>query len=163
MLKDITKIMMSGAIFDSLTPFEFFNPHDGDKIKTVKSALIYGRNGSGKSTIAKAFRSISGKAIPEIKSADVYDDDNQIIELTEEEKKHIYVFDESYVDTKVKLQEDHLDTIVMLGDAADLTDKIQEAEDECAIAKASYEHQDSIYMEYTDNANVKSPDYYKIS
>lgn len=39
MLKDIRKVKISGAIFNTLTPFDFFNPHDGDKIKTVSQFL----------------------------------------------------------------------------------------------------------------------------
>ena len=55
MLKDITKVKIAGAMFSASTSLEFFNPYDGDKQKTVKGALLYGRNGTGKSTIAKVF------------------------------------------------------------------------------------------------------------
>ena len=130
MLKNITKIKMSGANFESLTTFDFFNPHDKDKIKTVKGALLYGRNGTGKSTIARAFRNLTGEIVPVITGAAFYDENDQAIILTEEEKKHIFIFDEDYVDKNVKLHQDHLDTIVMLGQAADLTEKIDKAESE---------------------------------
>lgn len=56
MLKDITKIKITGSIFDSQTELDFFNPYEGNKEKSVKASLLYGRNGTGKSTIAKAFR-----------------------------------------------------------------------------------------------------------
>ena len=48
--------------------------------------------------------------------------------MTESEKKKIFIFDEDYVDKNVKLQEDHLDTIVMLGKQADLTEQIAKAD-----------------------------------
>lgn len=137
MLKDITKIKMTGANFDSLTLFDFFNPHDGDKVKTIKGALLYGRNGTRKSTIARAFRRLSGDTVPAITSAVFYDDAGQTVVLNEEEKRHIFVFDEDYVDKNVRLQQDHLESIVMLGQAADLTDKIEKAEAERDTAKVT--------------------------
>lgn len=162
MLKDITKVKISGAIFNTLTPFDFFNPHDGDKIKTVKGALLYGRNGAGKSTIAKAFRKISGEIVPAITSAVLYDDAGQPVTLSEDEKQHIFVFDEDFVDKNVRLKQDHLETIVMLGQAADLTEKIEKAEIARDAAKAAFEQQDAIYQEYCDMGNVKSPKHYII-
>lgn len=160
MLKDITTIKFSGANFDGLTQFDFFNPHDGNKIKTIKGALLYGRNGTGKSTIARAFRKIAGKTVSVINNATIYDDQGQHIELSEDEKKHIFIFDEDYVDKNVRLQQDHLETIVMLGQAANLTEKIEKAESDRDAAKVAYEQQDEIYKQYCDIKNVKSPKYY---
>ena len=160
MLKDITKVKISGAMFSTSTTLEFFNPHDGDKLKTVKGALLYGRNGTGKSTIAKAFRKLGGEMIPGITGAIVCDDANQPVSLSEEDKKHIFVFDEDFVDHNVKLRQDHLETIVMLGQAADLTEKIEKAESARDAAKIAFEKQDTIYQEYCDTGNVKSPKHY---
>ena len=60
MLKDIKTIRVAGASFDSLNSFDFFDPVDNNAIKSVKGALLYGRNGTGKSTIARAFRQLDG-------------------------------------------------------------------------------------------------------
>ena len=162
MLKDIRKVKISGAIFNTLTSFDFFNPHDGDKIKTVKGTLLYGRNGMGKSTIAKAFRKIGGEIVPAITSAVLYDDADQPVTLSEDEKQHIFVFDEDFVDKNVRLKQDHLETIVMLGQAADLTERIEKAEIAQDAAKVAFEQQDAIYQEYCDMGNVKSPKHYII-
>lgn len=160
MLKDITMLKILGANFDSLTSFDFFNPHDGNKIKTVKGALLYGRNGVGKSTIARAFRKATGEIVPIINVAAFYDDTAHPVILTEEEKKRIFIFDEDYVYKNVRLQQDHLETIVMLGQAADLSEKLTQAESERDAAKIAYEQQASIFQEYSDANNVKSPKYY---
>lgn len=125
MLKDITTIELQGAMFASPVSFCFFNPLEEGKIKIVKAALLYGRNGTGKSTIARAFRKIKGEGLEAITRATLYDKDNTVVSLTEDEKKNIFVFDEDYVDTNVKLQPDHMDTIVMLGEAADLTKRLK--------------------------------------
>lgn len=157
MLKDITNIELSGANFDALTQFDFFNPHENDKLKTIKGSLLYGRNGTGKSTIARAFRKLVGGTVPAINSATLYDDAGKPIILTEEEKKHIFIFDEDYVDKNVRLQQDHLETIVMLGQAANLTEKIEKAEAERAAAGTFLEKQKTAFKEYCDESNVKSP------
>lgn len=98
MMKEISSIEICGANFKKTTCLNLFDPTDGNKIKTSKGALLYGRNGSGESTIARRFRQIAGEMLPTISRAT------------------IFVFDEEYVDKNVKLQEDHLDTIVMLGE-----------------------------------------------
>lgn len=157
MLKDITAVKMSGANFHALTSFDFFNPKDGKKNRTVKGTLLYGRNGTGKSTIARAFRKLAGENVSVITSATFYDDADQQVTLTEGEKKRIFIFDEEYVDKNVRLQQDYLETIVMLGQAADLTEKINKAEAEQDTAKTDYEQQDAVYKEYCDASNVKSP------
>lgn len=162
MLKDITKIKLSGAIFDTSTTLDLFNPHEGNKLKTTKGALLYGRNGTGKSTIAKAIRKLAGESMSTISNAAFYDDANQPINLSEEEKKQIFVFDEDYVDRNVRLQQNHLETIVMLGPAVDLSDKIKRAEEELTEAKTAYEQQEVKYAQYLDINDVKSPKHYII-
>lgn len=160
MLKDITTVRVQGANFKTLTPFCLFDPHDGDKLKTIKGTLLYGRNGTGKSSIARAFRKLAGETVPAILSAAFYDDKNQKIELSDNEKKNIYVFDEEYVDKNVRLQQEHLETIVMLGDAADLSTRIEEAETQRNAAKTSFEQQDAVFRDYSDEGNVISPKHY---
>lgn len=54
------------------------------------------------------------------------------------------------MDKNVRLKQDHLETIVMLGQAADLTEKIEKAEIARDAAKAAFEQQDTIYQEYCD-------------
>ena len=54
MLKEISGTEICGANFKKPTDLNLFDSTDGKKIKTIKGALLYGRNGSGKSTIAIA-------------------------------------------------------------------------------------------------------------
>ena len=64
MLNSIASIKLQGANFESPTIIKLFDPVDEGKIKTIKATLLYGRNGTGKSTIAKAFRKVSGEVLP---------------------------------------------------------------------------------------------------
>jgi energy-coupling factor transporter ATP-binding protein EcfA2 len=157
MLSDITTIELSGAFFPATTSFDFFK---GNNDKIVNSALVYGRNGTGKSTIARAFRKIAGEDIPIISSAFLCDKNSSPVMLSEEEKKHIYVFDEDYINKNVRFQEDHLETIIMLGKAADLSKKIEVAEKERKEAERRFKEQEKIFQEYNDSENPKSPAYY---
>lgn len=161
MLKDIASIEISGANFSAPTFLNLFEPTEGNKIKIVKGSLLYGRNGSGKSTIARGFRKVAGEDLPAIGCISVLNKDGQPISLTENEKKHIFVFDEDYVDKNVKLQEDHLDTIIMLGEQVDLAAQIKLAESERDTAKASLDDQQKLLDdEYYNSTNIKSPKYH---
>lgn len=82
--------------------------------------IIYGRNGSGKSTIAKAVRIIRDST----ESADISAKFNVV--PTNEDKNAIYVYDEDYIDKSVKTSHDGLDTIVMLGEQIDIQADIDE-------------------------------------
>ena len=121
---------------------------------------MYGRNGSGKSTIARGFRQIAGEVLPTISRATVFDKDHNPINLSKDERKDIFVFDEEYVDKNVKLQEDHLETIVMLGEQVDLSEKIKVAKEECNAAKTLLDVQARVCSEYNDRQNIKCPQYY---
>ena len=59
MLKDITGIKIFGAGFSGSAELQLLEPKDGKKTKTLKGTILYGRNGSGKSTIAKSFKKMS--------------------------------------------------------------------------------------------------------
>lgn len=160
MLKDMAGIKLMGANFTIPTLLKLFDPVDGNKTKTIKGTLLYGKNGSGKSTIAHGFKKLSGDTQPTISQAIPVNNDGSMITLSEDEKKRIFVFDEEFVDRNVKLQEDHLDTIVMLGERVDLTKKIEEAIAARDSAKIAYDQQHKDYEEFCDSGNVKSPKYY---
>lgn len=163
MIKDVSSIVIQGANFVESTQLALFEPRDGkDKsgneiIRNVKGSLLYGRNGSGKSTIAKAFRKVKGEDIPSIRLSSILNKDGVPVVLSDDIKRQIFVFDEDYVNAQVKLKADHLDTIIMLGQAADLADQIEEAEIERDAAGTALERAEAIYKEYLDISNPKSP------
>ncbi len=161
MLKDIAGIKLAGGGFVNSVELRFFDPLDGNKVKLPKGAILYGRNGSGKSTIAKAIKKILKGGYPHITQATVLDKDGNIIALTEDEKERVFVFDEEFVDSNIKLQEAGLNTIVMLGQQVDLANKIQQAESELNIARQEYENQQALISnEYENRNNAKSPLFY---
>ena len=58
MLNDVSGIKLKGGSFENLTDLNILDPRDGNKVKRVKGAIVYGRNGAGKSTVAKALKKV---------------------------------------------------------------------------------------------------------
>lgn len=160
MLRDIAGIRIKGAGFTTDTDLLIFN--SGKKNDMVKGSLIYGRNGAGKSTISKGIRKIIGEDIETISKAEFIDINNNAVAVDENEKKNVFVFDEEYVNSKVKIQESGLGTIVMLGDLVDLSEQLDTANKELELASKNYEDLDKKVNEYKDYNNDKSPYYYLV-
>lgn len=157
MLKDLSLIKLRGANFFSETDLPVLDSSDG---KYSKISLIYGRNGAGKSTIAKSFRKIKGEVFSTAISATPLDSAKQTITLSETEKASIYVFDEDYVTSNVCIVGNNLGSIVMLGEQADLTAQIEHAEKELELAEALVKSTEDRLKEYQTNTNPKAPRFY---
>ena len=132
MLEQIKGIKLKGANFVNQTELKLFNSTND---KVAKVALVYGRNGSGKSTISNAFKKVKGEDILNIETASLYDNDSHEISINGSGDKVIFVFNEDFVNDKVKIQEEGLGSIIMLGKKADLTDKIEQATEQLSEAK----------------------------
>ena len=158
MLEQLKGINLKGANFVNQTKLDLFNSTND---KVVKAALIYGKNGSGKSTISNAFKKVKGEDILNIETASLYDNDLHEISINDSEDKAIFVFNEDFVNDKVKIQEEGLGSIIMLGKKADLTVKIEQAKEHLTEAKDIQVEIKQKIEEYKDVTNLKSPYYYK--
>lgn len=156
MLKDITTIELHGANFRTAQQLPLLSK-DGTP---VKASLIYGRNGSGKSTIAKAFKVLKGETDPSIQISRCYNIHNALVTVTTEEQEHIFIFDEDFVNANVRVQEDGLGSIVMLGEQAGLADLIATAAAELRTAEEDRDQKKAAADVYLNQASDKSPKYY---
>jgi len=153
MLNNIKGIKFKGAAFDSETTLQLFSQDETDRI-----SLIFGRNGSGKSTVSRAISKSTGNdEIEDIVSAQFVDSSNSDVTITEDEKKCIFVFSEDYTNSKVRLKEDGLSTIVMFGEIGDIADKIEKATEALKKAEKDYADQKEKYAPYIDINNIQSP------
>lgn len=157
MLEQIKGIKLKGANFVNQTELNLFKSSND---KVAKLALVYGRNGSGKSTISNAFKKVKGEDILNIETASLYADSHEI-SIGESGDKAIFVFNEDFVNDKVKIQEEGLGSIIMLGEKADLTVKIEQATEKLSEAKDIQDKIKQRVDEYKDVTNLKSPYYYK--
>lgn len=93
-------------------------------------SVIYGKNGSGKTTLSNAIKQAKNNDI----NYSFLDENDQKIELSDEEKNNIYVFNEDYIDKNCKVDSDGINAIVLFGDVSELNEKIniykKEIEDE---------------------------------
>lgn len=124
------------------------------------TCLIYGRNGAGKSTLAKAFRNLKGDDVDGITSSSLVDQSGTPITLSEEERKSIYVFDEDYINQKIKIKGDKLESIIMLDEQVDIDDKIHELEAEQKQAEETLSKAESEYSRFTDAESTDNPNFY---
>lgn len=164
MLNDIVGIKISGANYITDTNLKVFNPKDdnSNKSKMVKGTIIYGRNGSGKSTIAKGFKKLAGEDIKTINKSEFFDIDNKKVIINDNEAANIVIFDEKYVDRYVKLKENGLGSIVMLGDLVDISEELENAQKEFDNAQSDNDAKQGILKEYMDDSNGKSPFFYRL-
>lgn len=164
MLSDITGIRLTGGNFTSPTDLSLFPPpeeNQKNKEKLKKDIIIYGKNGAGKSTIARAIRTIAeGSNLSQTYESELLDKNRSIIDLSDEEKKRICVFDEEFIDKNVKFQEQGLDTIIMLGESVNLTQQIAKQEEDLAPLEEAFNAQEALLAKYDKSESVESPSYW---
>jgi energy-coupling factor transporter ATP-binding protein EcfA2 len=68
-INSVSSIRIQNAYFNQSETLQLFNKGK----KTIQICLLYGKNGSGKTTISRAFQKIAGKEISQIDSADLLD------------------------------------------------------------------------------------------
>lgn len=116
MFNKIKDIQIKGGCYNEGTVLQ--------EILSQRLNIVYGRNGSGKSSLAKAIYDYA------------HDEQNKTFEiafspeLTEEAKSRIFVYSEDFVIDNVKLAKDGLNQIVMIGEQVDFSDKEDELKKE---------------------------------
>ena len=155
-LKNIATIELKGANFREAQRLPLLSQNG----IPVKASLIYGRNGSGKSTIANAFKVIKGDEATSIQSVALFDVQSTPVNISEEEQRHIFIFNEEFVHTNIRVQENGLGSIVMLGEQAGLADLIASAVAELREAEADRDRKKAVADEYKNVRSDKSPEYY---
>ena len=113
-------LFIKGGVFSEQTKLE------GLLAKPL--SIVYGRNGSGKSTIARAFREQQPdrQAINPVRQFELSTDGGD--SLSPEVQNHLFVFNEDFIDDNIKVK-DGLKSIIRIGASAELDAPIQEAKD----------------------------------
>ena len=150
MIENVMGITIKGANFENDTSLQFFEESQHKRV-----CLLYGRNGAGKSTISKAFSKVKGAEEEKIDSAKLIDGNGTEIILTNESRGNLHVFNESFIDNNVRLQEDGLGTIVMLGAQGQWDDKIKKEKEKLSKCNEEFLKQKEEYEKYV-GAKMKS-------
>lgn len=123
-------------------------------------SIIYGKNGSGKSTIADAFSAYKSGENNGFSKIELHNVGNNKIDLSDEARQNIFVFDEKYINENIGLKEDGLSTIVMFGEQVSLDKEIKVLEVELERHKAVKKRQQEVSSKYDDRKNPQSPEYH---
>ena len=142
----LKKIRFKGGFFTEETELELFMHED-------RISLLYGKNGSGKSTISKAVRKAKGDVVDDIVQVALFGQENVAFSDTQ----CIYVFNEDYVSSRVKIRDDGLNTIILLGELGDLEDKILDLELRIEAESNRNTELRTTADEYKDRDSKKSP------
>lgn len=152
MIEKVRGISIQGRCFTNETTLQCY-PKENDRI-----SVIYGKNGSGKSTISEGCSCLSAGCFPDDLSVKLIDNDAKFIELAHDES--VFVFDEKYIDENVKIDDDALGTIILLGGQVDLQSQIDEAKFQKEQAEKEYNTAKKELEKFQVDTNVASPAYH---
>ncbi len=146
MLKDITKLTISGKCYSPGADLELFK-------KRIN--IVYGRNGSGKSTIANSIRGL----ITDTPIEGITAQFNATLDSAE--KQRIFVYDEKFIDDKIKISHDGYDTIVMFGQQNEVQEKIDECIRNIETTQSLYDACIEELTTLSSDKNSNSPNYWR--
>jgi ABC-type lipoprotein export system ATPase subunit len=122
MNKELSKIKISNTYFFNGEELNVFKTEKNDVV--VRATLIFGKNGSGKSTVINLINNFKNHGNNDTDYINFYDDNDGLINdkiLTD----NIHCFNEEFIDKNVKVLVDGLQTIIMLGEQIDVDKEIK--------------------------------------
>lgn len=148
MFENFKKIMITGGCFENETELEIF--------KKDALSVMYGRNGSGKTTIAHC---VGELAKPDEEKSFEYTVTSDVV-IPEDMKQAVFIFDEDFVSKQVRVSREGINTIVMLGEQVELDELITKKKAD--LEKVEKERNDlkALQDQYEDASVSFSPLYY---
>lgn len=160
MFENFKKINIQGGYFEDPVTLEVFKGAD-------PLSIVYGRNGSGKTTIARCVKQLAEsdeeRTAREEKVANGDETDYTVSSdaaISDEHKKDVFVFDEDFLRDNVRVEKDGLNTIVMLGEQVELDEQINAKTEELRRKTEEYNQQDELVKKYANAGENISPLYY---
>ncbi|MEG0836084.1 MAG: AAA family ATPase, partial [Christensenellaceae bacterium] len=146
-------------LFNSGNVLEFFPTHSNPE-KRNRVASVYGKNGSGKSTVAQGFREYIASTTPRTVELLPLANGSHIHVSPSGRPEKFFVFDENYIEQQVKVKEQGLDAIVLFGEQVYLEQQIEQVT--CAIdtLKPQKKQQEDECSKFTDSSAVIAPQYW---
>jgi energy-coupling factor transporter ATP-binding protein EcfA2 len=148
MFENFKKLKVKGGCFEKETELELF--------KKDAISVVYGRNGSGKTTIAHC---IGELVKPDEEKSSDYNVTSEAT-IDDDKKQSVFVFDEDFVRDYVRVERDGLNTIVMLGEQVELDEQIANKKNELTKKEEDYGKLDEQRKKYDNAAENISPKYY---
>lgn len=154
MFENLKTITITGGYFEQPTTLKLFN-------EKQCLSIIYGRNGSGKTTIAKAVRQLAGKD-NEYPTEDGYVSYTVSTDavISDDKKESVFIFDEEFVRENVRMKGNGLETIVMMGEQVALDTQITPKNAERQTLEQKVIEQKNQKERFEDKNNTSSPLYF---
>lgn len=154
MFENVKKLTLSGGYFDQPTTLDLLDSNQ-------PLSIIYGRNGSGKTTIAKAIRQLVGKdsELPTEEGYVQYSVSTEEI-ISDEMKSSVFIFDEEFVRENVRMRGKGLETIVMMGEQVDLDIQITNKRLEKTEIEKKITEQTVVKEKFENKDDTSSPLYF---
>lgn len=149
-IESMTGVNIKSDFFSTAPTFELFPPRH-------RSALLYGKNGCGKTTVAQGFREYIEPVTPPKVELLPWANGTR----APGQPGKFFVFDEEYVSKHVRVKEDGLDAIVLFGEQIDLETQITNAESDIAAKQAEVDSQVTACAKFTTATDVNAPDYWQ--
>lgn len=156
-LYNVSSVKIKGGIFEKETELPIF----ANAKNKPRFCLLYGKNGTGKSTISRAFNEINDNKKTGNYEIELLDKDGSNISLSDEDKQSVYVFNEDFIEQNIRIEQDGLNAIVVMGAKKDIDDKIKELRPQYEKSEKDFENQNKKCADYLDSKNVSSPLYYE--
>lgn len=153
MLNDVAGISIEGKCFAKKTDFQFFSNQN------KRLSLIYGKNGSGKSTISNAFKCISNTTLEPYSQLEILTHSSSPLSK-ESLKNKIFIFNEEYIEQNIKLAEDGLNTVILFGEQLEIQKKI-ERKNKHLEKIIQYQSNFLEQLNFYNKKDLSNPDYCK--
>lgn len=151
MNENVKGLCIEGKCFTPRSELSFF-PKRNDRI-----SVIYGRNGSGKSTIAAGFELIANHSESEEIKASLLKSDANSFEY--ESIRNLYVFDEKFVERNVRIDSAGLGTIILFGEQVGIEDEIDKVKEQKEKELVNISGFLDLLKKYKDKKDIISPEY----
>lgn len=145
----LKELQFQGGCFNEETNLELFDKN--------RITVLYGKNGSGKSTISRAVLKARGTEINEIQHAVMRDEKGDVLT----DLQCVHVFNEDYINAKVRIQKDGLKSIVLLGEMGDLEDQITILESKIQTEETKHGELKKHKENFENEDNEVSPKFYR--
>ena len=156
MFEKLKKINIKGGCFDEDTELELF--------RNDALTVMYGRNGSGKTTIAHCIKKLAVKVEDRYftKGEDNYAEFTVKSQaaIGEEHKEQVFVFDEDFVTEQIRFRKNGIQTIVMMGEQAEIDKEMEACESSLIALEEQIDELTIQQLQYRDMDNDLSPVYH---
>lgn len=152
-IESMTGVNIKSDYFNTAPTFELFPPRH-------RAALLYGKNGCGKTTMAQGFREYIEPVTPPKVELSPRANGTRIPAAPGQSGK-FFVFDEDYVSKHIRVKEDGLDAIVLFGEQIDLEEQIAKVETDITAKQAEVDRQITECAKFTTATDVNAPDYWQ--